>query len=255
MKICLLFLFAFIFHTMATDSNAQDAIVSLKSNSATVSQLINEIEKQTDYLVVYSNREVDTNRTVNFQNRSNKVSIYLDEAFSNTDIGYDFENDYIVLSKKAHQNTIDITRLIETAQQQGSTIKGKVTDENGEPVIGATIVVQGDATKGTVTDIDGRFTISNVNENATLDISFIGMISQSIPLSGRTTINITLIEDIEILDEVVVVGYGTQRRANLTGAISSVGTDKIQTTTHSSLAQKLQGKVSGLNIRQNSGQP
>lgn len=134
MKTCLLFLFAFIFHTMATDSNAQDAIVSLKSNSATVNQLINEIEKQTDYLVVYSNREVDTNRKILFQNRSNKVSTYLDEAFSDTDIGYNFENDYIVLSKRAHQNAATLSQAIQ-AVQQGRTVTGKVTDENADRLL------------------------------------------------------------------------------------------------------------------------
>src|SRR5690554_4279510 len=125
MKICLLLLFAFAFQIMATDSNAQDAVIVLKNNSATVSQLIHEIEKQTDYLVVYSNREVDTNRKVNFQNRSNKVSTYLGEAFSDTDIGYNFENDYIVLSKKAHQNAATLSQAIQ-AVQQGRTVTGKI---------------------------------------------------------------------------------------------------------------------------------
>lgn len=104
MKICLFLLFAFAFQLMATNTNAQDAIIELRSNSVTVSQLISEIEKQTDYLVVYSNREVNTNRIITFQRKSDKVSEYLNEAFANTDIGYDFENNYIVLSKKSPTN-------------------------------------------------------------------------------------------------------------------------------------------------------
>ena len=106
---------------MATNSNAQDAVVKLNSNSTTVSQLIKEIESQTDYLVVYSNREVDINRKVKFKNKSNKVSNYLNEAFSGTDIGYNFENDYIVLSKKALENSTVISETIK-AIQQGRTI-------------------------------------------------------------------------------------------------------------------------------------
>ncbi|WP_352406098.1 carboxypeptidase regulatory-like domain-containing protein, partial [Petrimonas sp.] len=149
---------------MATNTNAQDAIIELRSNSVTVSQLISEIEKQTDYLVVYSNREVNTSRTVSLKNKSDKVSEYLNQTFSGTDIGYDFEKNYIVLSKKARQTASTITNLVQTLQQQGKTVRGTVTDSNGEPVIGATIVVQGDATKGTVTDIDGNFILSNLPE-------------------------------------------------------------------------------------------
>ena len=194
MKICLLFLFAFIFHTMATDSNAQDAIVSLKSNSATVSQLINEIEKQTDYLVVYSNREVDTNRRVNFQNRSNKVSTYLDEAFSDTDIGYNFENDYIVLSKRARQNAVTLSQAIQ-AVQQGRTVTGKVTDENAEPIIGATIMLKGTDT-GVVSDTNGRYSINVLNRDAVLVFSYIGFLTKEIPVGDQREINVTFSEDL-----------------------------------------------------------
>ncbi|WP_436413882.1 carboxypeptidase-like regulatory domain-containing protein, partial [Petrimonas sp.] len=159
MRICLFLLFAFAFQMMATNTNAQDAVIELKSNSVTVSQLINEIEKQTDYLVVYSNREVNTNRRVTFQRKSDKVSEYLNEAFANTDIGYDIENNYIVLSKKVHKNAIDITRLIEATQQQDKTITGKVTDENGDPLIGANIIEKDNPSNGTVTNEDGYYSI------------------------------------------------------------------------------------------------
>src|SRR5690554_895436 len=92
MKVCLLFLFAFTFQLMALETKAQDAVIELKTNSITIKQLINEIEKQTDYLVVYSNREIDTSRRVNLEQESGKVSSYLDLAFFNTGIGYNFEN-------------------------------------------------------------------------------------------------------------------------------------------------------------------
>ena len=200
----------------------QDAIVKLATNEVSVRQLINEIENQTDYLVVFSNREVDTSREVNLKNKSDKVSEYLNEAFDGTDIGYDFENNYIILAKKDSENkALDI--LSERATQQtGKTVTGKVVDANGNPVIGATIVVQGDATKGTVTDVDGNYALTNVPENAILDFRYVGMQSQSISTSGRTSVNVTLFEDIELLDEVVVVGYGTQLKSTVTGSILSL---------------------------------
>ena len=120
MKICLFLLFAFAFQLMATNTNAQDAIIELRSNSVTVSQLISEIEKQTDYLVVYSNREVNTSRTVSLKNKSDKVSEYLNQTFSGTDIGYDFEKNYIVLSKKAEETANILTNLVQTVQQDQS---------------------------------------------------------------------------------------------------------------------------------------
>ena len=253
MKICIFLLLAFSFQMMATNTNAQDAIIELKSNSLTVSQLISEIEKQTDYLVVYSNREVDTNRKINFKQNSDKVSSYLNEAFSNTDIGYDFENNYIVLSKKAHQNATWIAELIRTAQQQKRTITGKVTDEAGEPIIGANIIEKG-TTNGTVTDVDGNFSLQ-VAENAVLQISYIGYLPQDINTSNKTTFNIVLVEDTKALEELVVIGYGTARKIDLTGSISSLGGDQLRMKSTPQLSSQMQGQMAGVQITRSSGDP
>lgn len=255
MKICILFLFVFTFQLMALNTNAQDAVIELKRNSLTIGQLINEIEKQTDYLVVYSNREVDINRKVNFSQSSDKVSSYLNTAFSNTDIGYNFENDYIVLSKKAHQNTTDIARLIEATQQQRRTITGRVTDEEGEPLIGVTIVEKDNPSHGTVTDIDGNFTLTNTFENTTLQFTYVGMKTQEVAIKGRTIINITMESDVESLDELVVVGYGTQRKGNLTGSIASIKSEKLTIAPITNVSNMLGGQLAGLKTKQVSGIP
>ncbi len=253
MKICLIFLFAFTFQLMALNINAQDATIELKKNSVTVNQLINEIEKQTDYLVVYSNREVNTNRIITFQRKSDKVSEYLNEAFANTDIGYDFENNYIVLSKKAQQTTNILTNLEQTAQQQGKTVKGTVTDSNGEPVIGATVIVQGDASKGTVTDIDGNFTLSGIPEDAVLLFSYVGMKALEVSLKGRSNVLVVMESDSEMLEELVVVGYGTVKKANLTGAVGQADPKQIENRPIPNIAVGLQGIIPNLNISMSSG--
>jgi TonB-linked SusC/RagA family outer membrane protein len=255
MKICLLFLFAFTFQMMAFNSHAQDAVIELERSTITIGQLISEIENQTDYLVVYSNREVDTNRKVNFQQRSDKVSSFLNTAFSSTDIGYNFENDYIVLSKKAHQNAITIARLIQTAQQQGRTITGKVTDENGEPVIGATIVVKDNSSHGTITDIYGIFNLTNLRDNAILQITYVGMQPQEINTTGLSTVNVILESDTELLEEIVVVGYGTQKKVNLTGAIGVASGEALENRPMSNVTQGLQGLIPNLNVSFSDGQP
>ncbi len=251
MKICFIFLFVFSFQLMALNTEAQEAVIELETNSMTVGQLIEEIEKQTDYLVVYSNREVDANRKVDVQRKSDKVSSYLDEAFAGTDIGYDFENNYIVLMKKTRRNASTVAEMIRSAQQQGKTITGKVVDVNGEPIIGANIIEVG-TTSGTVTDIDGNFSLK-VADNATIRVSYIGYVEQEINTAEKTSFNITLVEDTQALEEVVVVGYGVQKKVNLTGAVATVDSKMLETRPVSSVGHALQGVAPGLNLDVNNG--
>ena len=138
---------------------------------------------------------------------------------------------------------------------QNITVRGTVTDANNEPVIGATVIVSGDATRGTVTDIDGNFTLANVPQNGSLEISYVGMQTQVIPVNGRTTLNVTMVSDTELLDEVVVVGYGTQRKVNLTGAVSAVSGDEMIKRPVTNPTTMLQGQMPGVRIVQGLGQP
>lgn len=146
-----------------------------------------------------------------------------------------------------------IATMAQTASPGDIKVSGTVTDETGSGLPGATIVVKG-TTTGTTTDIDGNYALQ-VPEGSTLTVSFIGYQTEELAINGRSIINISLTEDLGDLEEVVVVGYSTQNKASLTSAVSVIGNENIQTTNHTSLAQKLQGKVAGLNIRQASGQP
>lgn len=137
--------------------------------------------------------------------------------------------------------------------QQAKTLKGKVLDASGEPVIGATVRVEG-TQNATVTDIDGNFTLSNVT-GGKLQISYIGYQTQSVSVDGRSTVSITLQEDNKTLSEVVVVGYGTQKKANLTGAVSSVSVEEMSSRPITNASTLLQGTASGVYALQNSGQP
>lgn len=255
MRVTLIILFVLSFQLFADNTKAQDAVISIKSNKLSVRQLISEIENQTDYLVVYSNREVNTNQRVNLKLKSDKVSAILNEVFANSDIGYDFENNYIVLFKKTQQNTTNIATLIQTVQQQGRTVRGVVVDSNGEPVIGATIVEKGNTSRGTITDVDGNFTLTNTPENATLQITYVGMKQQEVALNGQTTINVVMESDTELLDEVVVVGYGTMKRANLTGAVSTATAERLENRPITSTGAGLQGVIPNLNIELRNGDP
>lgn len=139
---------------------------------------------------------------------------------------------------------------------QDITVKGNITEATfNEPVIGATIIVQGDASRGTVTDIDGNFTLTSVPNDAVLVISYVGYTTQLIPINGRSTISITLKEDSELLDEVVIVGYGQQRKVNLTGAVDQIDGATFKDRPITNLSQGLQGMVPNLNITPADGRP
>ena len=139
------------------------------------------------------------------------------------------------------------------AQAQTVTVTGTVKDTTGEPVIGATVAVVGVPGKGASADLDGNFTIPEVPSDATLRVSFVGMKTQEIALQGRTHIDIVLHEDSELLDEVVVVGYGTQKKANLTGAVSTVDGKTLEAKPISNIGQGLQGVVPNLQVTMGNG--
>ena len=144
------------------------------------------------------------------------------------------------------------TSVMETVQQN-QTISGRITDTSGEPVIGASVVVKG-TTNGTITDFDGKFSL-NAPPQGTLTISYIGYKKMEISINGQQTVNVTLKEDTEILDEVVVVGYGTQKKATLTGSVSSVSGEDIKKVSAANLSNTLAGKTAGIIANTRSGEP
>ena len=243
MRISTFLLFLCVFTSFATTSNSQNAKVNISGNSLTVGNFIDQVEKQTDYLFVYSKNEVNINEAVAVKSGDKSVSECLTEAFKNSDVKYAFENDYIVLTKNATPSL----------PQTGKKINGVVKDSKGEAVIGANVVVKG-TTNGTITDIDGKYSL-DVPAGAVLQVSYIGYLTKEIPVGSQPVINVELLEDSQALDEVVVVGYGTMRKSDVTGSISvTKGEDMIKAQSFSAL-DNLRGKASGVNIFSNSGQP
>lgn len=140
------------------------------------------------------------------------------------------------------------------ASAQHLTVKGTIVDTTGEPVIGASILVKG-TTNGIISDMEGNFTLSGIASDATLVVSFVGYKEQEIKVNGKATLKVVLIEDTEQLEEVVVVGYGVQKKQSLTGAVTAIKADDIQTTKTENLINNIQGKMPGLLIRQRTGEP
>ena len=140
------------------------------------------------------------------------------------------------------------------AYGQNRTVSGTVVDGSGQPVIGATVMVVGNSTMGTVTDADGKFVLS-VPAGATISVSCIGYSTQTVPVGQQSVFNFILQEDTEFLDETVVIGYGVQRKSDLTGAVASVRSDDLQNRSTSDAASSLQGKAAGVQILNYSGAP
>jgi len=248
MKTSILLLFISLFQLNATAVSAQDAVIKLKTGQMSVEQLLKEIEKQTDYLVIYRNKDIKTNREVLIQEQSGKVKSYLAEAFENTNITYQFDKKYILLTK-------DEKKAIAKPgiQQDEFKISGTIVDAKGETIIGANVIVKG-TSNGTITDLDGKFLL-NVPKDAILTVSYIGYSDQEIAVKGRTSLNIILKEDLQALDEVVVIGYGVVKKSDLTGSVSRVEAKELKNIPVSSIDKALQGRAAGVQISSVSGAP
>lgn len=249
MKITLFLCFLFVFQLNAENIYSQNAPVDLKTRTLTVSRLISEIEKQTDYLFIYSKSDIDTKQVVNISSDSKTVGEVLASAFSSSNIGFSFSNNYISLYVK---NNREVAKTV-ASPQQSVRIRGKVVDSNGEPIIGANVLAKG-TTNGSITDVDGNFTIE-ADPRSILEISYIGYKSVEVAVNGKNSLTITLVEDTETLNEVVVVGYGSMQKRDLTGAVSQVKGDQISNLPLRSASDALQGKIAGVTVTANSGSP
>jgi hypothetical protein len=161
------------------------------------------------------------------------------------------ENQLITFPENSIQNTFKLTSL---HLMKVVGISGKVSDENGEGVPGVNVLVKG-STVGTTTAGDGTYSLNVPDGNSTLVFSFIGYITQEVPINNRTTINVSLVPDVQSLNEVVVVGYGTVKKSDLTGSVASIKADKLLERNVTSVGQALQGRIAGVDVAMNTAAP
>ena len=240
MKLTALLVTLVIGQALAVNSYAQDTRLSIDLNNSTVKDVLMEIERSTDFFFLYSNQFIDVERRVDIKLNNKKVDEVLDEVFKGTNIRYTITDRQIILKPESATNDF-------YSVQAGSSVSGTVTDENGNPIPGATIILKG-TTNGTITDMDGRFTLEVSGNNPVLVISFVGMRSQEVTYNGQGQLTITLQADVIGLDEVVAIGYGKNSRKNLSSAVTSVKADELNRGAIADVGQLLQGKVPGLNI-------
>lgn len=247
MKVTAFAFFTSVFSMYATEVYPQSAKISMQLQHSTTMQVIDAIEKQTNFLFVYNDNEVNMKRPVSINATNQSIEEILDHLFAGTDVSYRISGKNIILVSNKKEN--NSTKTI----QEERIIKGNVSDQNGEAIIGANILIKG-STNGTITDINGNFSL-NVKTGQTLQISYIGYRDYTQKLGNQKFLTVTLLEDSKALDEVVVVGYGTQKKVNLTGSVSTVNSKTLAERPTSNVTTLLQGQVPGLQVTQSTGQP
>ena len=218
--------------------NAQK--VSFNGERLSLKQAFEKIESVSKYKIAYNTSQLDVNKQVVLNQKNQDVLQILSDLLKGTNCVYQVNDNYIVITLKDDEKV--------------KKIKGTIKDSAGEPIIGANVILKGDATVGSITDIDGNFDLS-VPSNATLQVSYIGYNTQDVPVGNKSFLNITLKEDTETLDEVVVVGFGTQKKVNLTGAVASVSSEALANKPVANIGQALQGVLPNLNVSATSASP
>ncbi|TSD67346.1 TonB-dependent receptor [Inquilinus sp. KBS0705] len=219
-------------------------IVSIKEKNVSVEKILRLIEKQTNYHFLYDKQDVSKAGGINIDVNKVTIAEALDKAFEDQPLTYKIFQETIVVKKKDETSTVKFAAV---------TVTGTVSDVKG-PLPGVSVKLKGTST-GIVTDVNGKYSLTVPDGNGTLVFSFVGYTTQEVAINNRTTIDVTLAEMPQALSEVVVVGYGTQKRVDLTGSVGSVSSKSLQERPQTNLEQELAGKIAGVNVSTNSGEP
>ena len=246
-KLTLLLISLSFLQAIAADSYAQMTRLSLKLDAQPMEKVLDEIEEESEFFFLYNKDLIDVEQEVSVNAENETIKTILDEMLEGRGIAYTVYDRQIVLSN---------TDVIEKMVAQQKTISGKVTDSSGLPLPGVTVLIKG-TTNGTISNADGKYSLSKIPNDATLQFSFVGMKSQEIVIGSQTNINVIMVEDAIGIEEVVAIGYGVQKKVNLTGSVATVNLETVEAKSRpvTDVAQALNGATPGLQIMQSSGQP
>lgn len=228
-----------LIQVMALDSYSQQTRISLNQHNQRLEDVLKTIEDKSEFFFLYNRDLINVDQSVNINAKDQTIKEILEELLKRTDISYSIINRQIILSNLEGNSGL--------VTQQQKFISGKVTDSSGSSLPGVSVVVKG-TTTGVITDMNGKYSISKVPENATLQFSFVGLKTQEISVGNKSTINVTLDEETVGVEEVVVVGYGTQKKVNLTGSVDVVSSKALESRSAANVGQLLQGTSPNLNI-------
>ncbi|MCX6222335.1 MAG: TonB-dependent receptor [Bacteroidia bacterium] len=246
MKITVFILLLTIGSTFAKSLYSQNTRLTLHLENATIQQIFDEIQKKSEFIIFYKDDQVDLNLHSNIDVENATVDQILDQALKGTDLGYRIMDRQIVILTDKMKELPSLLKS-ETKGEQKKEISGTVKDSKGFTLPGVSVVVKG-TTIGIITDIDGKFRLSVPTDAKTLVFSFVGMKSQEVEIAGKTNLNITMEEKTEGIEDVVVIGYGTQKRENLTGAVGTIKSTVFTDRPAAAASTSLQGTVAGLDV-------
>ncbi|MDP4186153.1 MAG: SusC/RagA family TonB-linked outer membrane protein [Bacteroidota bacterium] len=262
MKITILLITFSSLMAVGANSYSQSKKFSFDMRSATVREVINAIEKNSEFIFFYQDQNLDLNRKVNLRGRSLTVNEILDKIFEGSNNVYRINNRQIIVGKKEHNistnSATKVTKIVPSfpemkPAEQKKVLTGKVTSStSGEPIIGASVLVKGTSI-GAVTDMDGKYSLSNIPPDATLVFSYVGTKKKEVKVAGHSNIDVALLEETKELEGVVVLAYGTQKKVALTAAVSSVSSKELMQSSAADLGSALAGKLAGLSALQNGG--
>jgi TonB-linked SusC/RagA family outer membrane protein len=247
MKLTMLFLLATLMHVHA-NVYSQQTKLSISIQNASVKDVLKQIEDQSEFFFLYKNETIDVNRTVNLEAKDKSIEYLLDQLFKGTTVTHEVVNRQIILVDNGKDHSP------EQSEQAQTSVSGKVTDASRAPLPGVTVMVKGTST-GVITDVNGNYSISNVSSNTTLVFTFIGMKAQEVEVDSKSIINITMQEETVGLEEVVAIGYGTTRRATLSGSVSLVKGTELTKVPAMNVTNILGGSIAGLVAVGQSGEP
>ncbi|MDR3262208.1 MAG: TonB-dependent receptor [Tannerella sp.] len=248
MKLFTLSLFVGMSMVYALDSYSETTRISLNMNNSTLREVLDEIERNSEFIFFYQASAIDENRNVQINVKNQTINEILNRLFAHTNNVYSIDDRQVYIAK----NSIAAPEI--KPEQSKIRITGTVTDQAGDPLIGAN-VVEKNTTNGNITDLDGKFTLEVENGRSVLQISFIGYVSQEFVVGNQTNLSIALLEDNQSLEEVVVVGYGVQRKSDVTGSISVATAEDILASSSFSALDGLRGKAAGVNIFSSTANP
>lgn len=246
MKLTFFLILLSVVTVFATKTYSQTKVLNLNMKNSTIKEVLKSIENQSEFVFMYSERLIDVNRKVSVSHKNNKIEEVLEELFSGTDITYRIKDRFILLTPP------EVGGNDFAADQQ--TVSGTVRDETGQPLPGVTVVVKG-TTQGTVTNANGVYTLTNIPVDATLVFSFVGMRTQEVQVGNQKLIDVELEVDAIGIEEVVAIGYGTMRKSDLTGSVSQVKTERLESVPVYNMEEALKVGAAGVRVSQNSGNP
>lgn len=233
--------------TVSANTYSQNTRLDINLQNTTIKGLFGYIEQNSEFVFLYRSEDFNTSKKVSLDVKGGTINEILDQALKDEKVVYDVYERQIVIQKAGESP-------VNAEQPQKKDISGKVSDSKGEPIPGATVLVKG-TTTGITTDFDGKFKLSIPTDAKTLVFSFVGMKTQEVAVAGKTNFTIALEDETIALDEIVAVGYGVQRKSDLTGASSRVSEKDMNKSIASSPVEMVQGRVPGVNVTQNNGEP